>query len=386
MRLSPLSLCLIPLLLVACSTVRVTPSPTAPTVTAPGQLPPMVRGDRADTAGFPPGDSDGYRPPERLAVLLPMSGGLAAPAAGVRDGFLAAYYGETRRRPIVKFYDSLGTGSGAQAALARALADGAQLVVGPLSRDEVNAVNGQGGNVPIIALNRPAQAPARGSISFALLPDDEGTAAAARLLARGQRQVLVFSNRSDAAQRSVAAFRATLRQGGGDIVAEFPATGDSADLGTQLSALMAGPKPPQAVYFALEAGPARAIAAQLKISALAGLPKISSSQILSGSNARADVELDGVEYPELPWLTGQGGGLPDVGALRSLPSARGPSQRLFAFGADAWKLAAYYERLYNEPAFSVRGATGDLRVDIAGPVQRTPSWAVFSGGRGRASH
>ena len=28
---------------------------------------------------------------------------------------------------------------------------------------------------------------------------------------------------------------------------------------------------------------------------------------------------------------------------------------------------------------------GTLRIDISGPVRRTPSWAVFSGGRGRAS-
>lgn len=138
---------------------------------------------------------------------------------------------------------------------------------------------------------------------------------------------------------------------------------------------------------AMDAGQARAIAAQLKTSALAGLPRIATSQILSGSNARSDIELDGIEYPELPWLLDQGGNLPDADTLaRSLPSARGPAQRLFAFGADAWKLAAYFERLYDDPSFSVRGATGVLRIDVSGPVQRTSSWAVFSGGRGRASH
>lgn len=385
MRRSLLCLCLIPLVLAGCSTVRVTPTATRPAAATPGELMPPVRSDRANTQGFPPGDSDGYRPPERLAVLLPMTGSLAAPSAGVRDGFLAAYYAETRRRPTIKFYDSLGTGGGAQAALARALADGAQLIVGPLTRDEVNAVSGQGGNVPMIALNRGSHSPARGSTSFALLPDDEGTAAALRLLGRGQGQALVFSNRSDSAQRSVAAFREALRAGGGQVVGDIPVVGDSVDLSTQLAALQAGPKPPNAVFIALEAGPARAIAAQLKASELAGLPKIASSQILSGANARADVELDGIEYPELPWLIGQGGSLPDAGALRSLPSARGPSQRLFAFGADAWRLAAYYERLYNDPAYSLRGATGELHIDIAGPVRRTPSWAVFSGGRGRSS-
>ena len=43
----------------------------------------------------------------------------------------------------------------------------------------------------------------------------------------------------------------------------------------------------------------------LKTSALAGLPRVSTSQILSGASARADIELDGIEYPELPWLLHQ---------------------------------------------------------------------------------
>lgn len=353
---------------------------------APGLLPPPVRGDRARTQDFPPGDSDGYRPPARVAVLLPLSGSLAPAAMGVRDGYLAAYYAEARARPTVKFYDSLGTGVGAQAAYAKAIADGAQMIVGPLSRDEVNAVAGDiDGTVPTITLNRGGRQPAPDSTSFALLPDDEGVAAAHRLTDRGLGSVLVFANRSDSAQRAVTAFREALRKRGGDIVAEIPVSGEMSDIAAQLAALLAGPTPPKAVFFSLDAGQARTIAAQLKISPLAGLPRIATSQILSGSNARSDIELDGIEYPELPWLLNQVGNLPEPNALaKSLPGARGPAQRLFAFGADAWKLTAFFERLYDEPGFSVRGATGELRIDVTGPVQRSTSWAVFSGGRGRA--
>jgi hypothetical protein len=187
MRLSRLSLCLIPLLAISCSTVRIVPERTGPSqASEPGLLPPPVRGDRARTQGFPPADSDGYRPPERIAVLLPMSGSLAPAAAGVRDGFLAAYYAENRSRPVVKFYDSLGTASGAQAAYDKAMADGAQMLVGPLSRDEVNAIANQvNGSVPMITLNRGSNLPAPGTTSFALLPDEEGVAAANRLADRG---------------------------------------------------------------------------------------------------------------------------------------------------------------------------------------------------------
>lgn len=372
-------LCLLPLLAIGCSTVKVAPA------SKPAPAGPPVRIDKLSAQEFPPGESDGYRPPARLAVLLPMTGSLAPAAAGVRDGFLAAYYAENRRRPVVKFYNTQGTGSGAQAALAKAVSEGAQMILGPLTRDEVNAVYAQAdGSMPLLTLNRGSKQPPARTSSFALLPDDEGTAAANRLADRGLTSVLVFSSRSDNSERAVTAFAETLRKRGGAVIAEIPAAGSMTDLAPQLAALAKGANPPKAVFIALDASPGRTIAAQLKASALAGLPRIATSLILSGANAKADVELDGIEYPEMPWLLDQGGDLPDADALaKTLPSARGPSQRLFAFGADAWKLTAYFQRLYDEPAFSVRGNTGVLRIEIAGPVLRTPSWAVFSGGRGR---
>ena len=380
MRLSRVSLWLFPLLLAACSTVKVTPNrPGAEVEHTP------VRTDQAPTEAFPEADSDGYRPPARVAVVLPMGGNLAAPAAGVRDGFLAAYYGETRRRPVVKFYDSQGTGAGAIAAVAKARAEGAQMVIGPLTRDEVNAVAGSAdGSFPIIALNRGSAPAPKGTTSFALTPDDEGIALSGRLLDRGLKQALVFSNGSDNADRTVAAFREALSKRGGSVVEVITISGETANLTSKLAALRAAPTPPQAVLLALDAGQGRAIAAQLRNSALAELPRFASSQILSGASAKADVELDGVEYPESPWLLDQGSGLPEADALaRSLPSARGPSQRLFAFGADAWKLCAWFDLLYNQPGASIPGATGRLSIDVSGPVRRTPAWAVFVAGRGR---
>ena len=56
-----------------------------------------------DAGNRPAADADGYRPPMKLAVLLPLSGNLATAAAPVRDGLLAGYYGERRRRPGIQF-------------------------------------------------------------------------------------------------------------------------------------------------------------------------------------------------------------------------------------------------------------------------------------------
>lgn len=341
------------------------------------------------TKNFPPADRDGYRPPNKLAVVLPMTGPVAAASAGVRDGLLAAYYAEQRRRPVIKFYDSAGTAAGAQKAVTQAVADGAQMIIGPLTRDAVNAVFNRGDlGVPIIALNRGQNPPPPGSASFALLPDDEGLAAADRLADRKQMKILVFSHSDDNAKRTLAAFREQLRVRGGEIIGEVPVSDEVGDLNKKIAAELTRAKVQvAAIFMTLKAPQARLVSAQLRASTLATLPRMSSSLILTGSgNPRLDGELDGIEFPELPWLLDQRPDLPDADALeKSLPSVHGPALRLFGFGYDAWKLAAYLDQMNSNPAFTINGATGVLQLDNFGLVQREPAWAMFSGGRIRAA-
>lgn len=341
---------------------------------------PLPRAGLALTQGFPPAERDGYRPPEKLAVLLPASGSLASAGASVRDGILAAYYAETRRRPEIRFYDSAGTAAGAQKAAKQATADGAQLILGPLAREEVNGLtDGNEPGIGVVALNR-GQNTAPGSINFALTPDEEGLVTADRLIDRGLRRVRTFAQRDDNSQRALTAFREQLRARGGQIVGET-LVGD--EVGDLSQALQDG-KGAEAVFLAVKAPAARLIASQLKTSPMASLPRLSTSLILSGASARLDGDLDGIEFPELPWLLDQRSNLPDPDDLaKRMSSARGPAQRLFAFGMDAWQLAAYLDRLGSDPSFSIRGATGELNLDSFGTVQRNPAWAVFSGGRPR---
>ena len=176
-----------------CATVQVSQAPDA-TKDTPAENSQRQARWQFDAGARPAADSDGYRPPERLAVLLPLSGSLATAAGPVRDGLLAAYYGERRRRPELRFYDTAGTASGATTAYAKAVAEGADQVLGPLGRDEVDAVfRGVQPNVPVIALNRVATAPPANSASFSLAPEDDGIGAAGYFLARNAKRILVLS-------------------------------------------------------------------------------------------------------------------------------------------------------------------------------------------------
>jgi outer membrane PBP1 activator LpoA protein len=337
----------------------------------------------------PPADEDGYRPPLKLALLLPATGPVAVAGAAVRDGFMTAYYAEARRRPEIRMYDSSTSEDGAIAAYKRAVADGNDFVVGPLGREQVAALFHQSDvTVPLLALNRVAEPAPSGSVSFSLAPEDEGVAIAQRLLGRNLRQTIAITARDDNAVRAFAAFREAYTHGGGSIVAEEVIADAGPNYGPQLKeALAKSGDGYDAIFLALKAPAARLLATQLSSNGFRAVPRISTSLILAGGgNARLDQELDGIEYPELAWLLHPVDGLPDASTLGTkLPSARGGGARLFAFGADAFKLSAYLESLATNPEASVHGATGELRLDGLGNVQHGTEWAVFSGGRPRSA-
>ncbi|MFC3551541.1 penicillin-binding protein activator [Lysobacter cavernae] len=330
-----------------------------------------------DAANRPPADSDGYRPPVKLAVLLPLSGTLAVAAAPVRDGFLAGYYGEQRRRPDVSFYDTAGTAGGTLAAYDKAAIEGNDFVVGPLGRDEVGALFGKGAlPVPVLALNRDDAAPPSGNASFSLSPEDEGIAAAEYLLGLNARRVLAIAGDDDSQRRAVASLRERLADRGAsvtDVVGE--GTADLAPFAQKDGGV-------DAVFLAVRGGVARTLMPKLALAGLAGKPRVATAQLLSGTGKpEEDRVLDGIAFPSEVWTTRGVRGLPSAASAGTqLSTAKGAAARLFAFGYDAWLLTAYLQHLATSTNGQVAGATGTLRIDGFGYVQRTPAWSTFSAG------
>ena len=325
--------------------------------------------------------ADGYRPPLKLAVLLPLSGQLAVAAGPVRDGLLAGYHAESRPRPPIAFYDTLGTPAGAVAAYARAVADGNDFVVGPLGRDEVAAVFAQAeAGVPSLALNRAAAAPPPGHLAFSLAPEDEGIAAADYLLAREHRKVLVIGGTDENGKRAVEAFRARLGERGGEVAAIVGVGEAPGDVSAQL--VQAASAGADSVFLAVRAPQARALAPQLALAGLGTRTRVATSQLASGTGKPAeDAALDGIVFPGEAWAARGVAGLPAYSQVTAmLPTARGGGARLFAFGHDAWLISAFLERLVTRSDGQLHGATGTLRLDGFGNVVRQPQWSTFSGG------
>lgn len=331
-----------------------------------------------DTSKRAPAARDGYRPPVKMAVLLPLSGRLATAAQPVRDGLLSGYYGESRQRPDIQFIDTAGTAAGAVAAYDKAVTAGVDFIVGPLGRDEVDAVFGRAQlPVPVLALNRGKSSPPSGSAGFSLAPEDDGIIAAEYLRGRERSKVLVVHSNDDNGRRAAAAFRERFTQRGGQVVATLGVNEAVGDIGAQIRA--AGTV--DGVLLAVKAPQARALAPQLALAGAGGATRVGTSQLTIGAGkAEEDMALDGIVYPNEAWNVRGVPGLPSAStAGQILPSARGASGRLFAFGFDAWKISAYLDKMANEGG--LEGATGTLFLDSNGNVLRVPAWSTFSGGR-----
>ncbi len=325
---------------------------------------PFDRGDVSfGAADRPAADRDGYRPPLKVGVLLPLSGGQSAAAASVRDGFLAGYYGERRRRPEVRFYD---TAAGASSAYARAAAEGNDFVVGPLGRDEVDAVFADDTpRVPLLALNRGSHTPPAGSAAFSLSPEDEGISLAQYLIQRGAKRVLIQTGGEDAQRRTASTAKAQLER-----------------RGVQVTEDIAAAQGVDAVLLAVKGTQARALMPRLALAGITTATRVATSQIVSGTGKPAeDAALDGIVYPTEAWGVRGIDGLPSqASAAARVDTAKGPAARLFAFGHDAWLLTGYLERLATSNNGDVAGATGRLSLDGFGNVLRVPGWSRFAGG------
>ena len=137
---------------------------------------------------------------------------------------------------------------------------------------------------------------------------------------------------------------------------------------------------PQFAFIAANASAARALVPQLRFQMTYTVPVYATSDVIE-PGSRPVPDLDGVLFPDMPWVVGAGQGAPQLWDLLQADwadSARG-HLRLYAFGYDAY-------RLLRGLGVAVRGAglnglTGRLTVSNDGRVQRDLDWAQVERGR-----
>ena len=339
--------------------------------------------------------------PAQIALLLPLSGRFSDAGEALRDGFLAAYFQQdAATRPRLKIYDSA---EDASVAYRRAVADGAGFVVGPLGKENVQAVTRVAdGTVPTLALNFIPDGeplPAR-FYQFALAPEDEARQVAERLLASGRRVGVALVPAGEWGTRVLAAFQTALVAGGGTLTASRNFATGTTDYSEPLVQILGfdesqrrfraltnavGPlqftprrrDDLQFVFLAGQPVQGRLVRSQLKFHYAGDLPVFSISDIYD-PNPIANQDLEGVAFTDIPWMIDEDRAVVDLrNSVQQLwPANARRRGRLFAMGFDAWRLIGVLSDNRGPGAEPVAGMTGRLTVDAGGRVRRGLDWAI----------
>jgi outer membrane PBP1 activator LpoA protein len=93
----------------------------------------------------------------------------------------------------------------------------------------------------------------------------------------------------------------------------------------------------------------------------------------------ANQEIDGVMFPDMPWMVGDDGlsGEVRLAAAQAFGESAARRGRLFAFGFDALRIANALKR---GAPINPQGLTGTLSIDPQGRVRRELEWVRIKGG------
>lgn len=344
----------------------------------------------------------------RIALLVPVTGKLAAAGQSVRDGFLTAYYQRTpAQRPTVRVYDTAG--AAIPALIAQAAGWGADVIVGPLTRRAVAAAAADSRpRPPVLALNfLPAgsHAPSR-FFQFALSPTAEARMVARRVLADGHHEGIAIVPQGQWGSRVLEAFTGQLSAGGGTLLASAridPSKSDysaalekvlligqsrarlrrlEALLGMQLAFTLRRRGDIQFIFAPAPPEVERLLLPQLRFYYAGGVPDYSTSDAFV-PDPTANEDLNGLQFPGTPWMLDS----PSAAAVREAAAkawpAGGPARgRLFAFGFDADRLAVRLLRSAGRPSLlDLQGLSGRLTLGPGGRIHRKLIWARLQGGQ-----
>ncbi len=346
--------------------------------------------------------------PQTIALLLPQSGPLAEASRAIRDGFVAAYWStqltdeiEANRRQKILVYDT--SGNTMADVVSRAEADGAQILLGPLSKSNVQSMGTLKTDVPTIALNRvnptlqPKRTEARrpnGRIpQLSLAVEDEAVELAKRISNEGSTRIVVFRDHTSWSHRAYATFSASISNRVeivslttlDDLKDVTNAVGRALDVD---ASLMRHTNVQRLVRREIEFVPRRRsdihavvglVGSREYASLVAALDFHFGSDIplfVTSAALRSDVPIkkkNGTRFVALPLTLFSFRLRHDL--ENAFPAAK-QNPSFYALGIDAYRLANQFERLM--AGISIPATTGNLKLSRNSLIQRAPAWGQIT--------
>ncbi|MEN4973094.1 penicillin-binding protein activator [Pantoea eucalypti] len=351
--------------------------------------------------------ADPISAPQQSAATTPQPQPQSQPAAAAPASNAQIKVYDTSSQPI-------------EQVMQQAQQDGATIVVGPLLKSNVEKVANSQTPLNVLALNEPEKIQNHPNICyFALSPEDEARDAAHHIWDQGKRQPLLLVPRSGLGDRVTNAFAQEWQTLGGSTVMQqrFGSTaelkqGINSGAGISLSGtpVNAAPAEPQGVSIAGLTIPAPQQSTPDVVSTSSGggidavyivstqdelqliKPMItmrtgsrsnislyaSSRSAQAGAGPDFRLEMDGLQFSDIPLLSGSNPGL----MQQTSKSFNNDYSlvRLYAMGMDAWTLANHFNQMRQSPGFTLDGNTGKLSADTDCVINRKLTWNQYRRG------
>lgn len=334
--------------------------------------------------------------PKKIALLLPLSGALSGPGNAVKDGFMAAYKEQGLSTTQISLYDT--EQSDVAVLYERALSDGADYVVGPLTKNQVAVVAALNHPVPTLLLNDTFVEVQDNSYLFGLSPLNEAVQVAIKAKSKGYHRALVIAPENEWGHEVAMAFTKEWQEKGGLLVdrlsyaqkddlnkkmQDFLRITESQTrekqlkqlLGQQIQSSTSRRQDFDMIFLLAYPSKARQIMPLLKYYYAGDIPVFATSSVYGGSaNALKDKDLDGIIFCDIPWVFSH-----QMGA-RNWPEQFNSYNRLYAVGRDSYALATQLNQLILFPADGVQETSGTLYLKSSQQVARVLEWGQFRQG------
>ncbi|WP_406609571.1 penicillin-binding protein activator [Agarivorans sp. JK6] len=345
--------------------------------------------------------------PQKVAVLLPLSGKYQNNGLAVKDGLVSAFLDsqtEFSSDTELVFYD---TQSQAMETLYPQLEqDQIDFIVGPLLKSQLRSLLSLAPTLPVFALNDVQAGEQEQQFFFPLSPEDEAKQAAQFMAQREEQNPLLLAPQSSLGKRMAESFTEewqTLSSSPVDViyyanrndlqraVRKLLHTDMSQQrisqfkqiLGQDLEAEVRSRSDANSLYLVGNNTETKLIKAfiDVTVSPFAVSPRLyASSRSYDKNDETSENELDGIYISEMPWILEQ----QSVNAIRHQqlwPSSSDSQKRLYALGYDAYSLISQLAQMRGYSDYQLNGLTGKLSVNQQGLVIRQLTWTQYKDGQ-----
>lgn len=346
--------------------------------------------------------SVGQMAPEKIVLLLPMSGPLERASQAIVDGFFVSYYNQKEAKPKVVIIN-VEDYSNISDALDAANEIQPDVIIGPLQKNNVAQISRLNLPIPVIALNQlDVNQHPKNLFHFSLSPEDEIHEIIAFAKKESANKAAILSIQDTWALKQGDDFRAAAEKENVDLIsnqtyANTPKGRQEAIqklllidesfarrrlierwTGTNVDSIARSREDLDYVYYVGKLNDAKQIRPLLDFYFAEKIPMLASSTLNDSAPEKSTKpeDIERILFTELPALT------PKNTALSALPKNQSSNilRRLQALGADSYLLANKYKLFALLPSTKVSANTGIITIDENGIFHKRPEIMTYRKG------